>query len=909
MQARHSRLSRELFDVEVDPPRVGRFVLEALRGTGAMGAVFAARDPQLERRVAVKLLMMPGAGARVEQLDAEAKALARLSHPNVVTIYDAGVESSDLFVVMELVDGGPLSRLWLERTPSIRELLAAFVQAGEGLVAVHEAGIVHCDFKPSNVLVTQDGRVKVADFGLARLAEVATSLPGSPSPQSGTGSSTTTLRGTPAYMAPELLTGARPSERSDVFSFCVSLWEALHGCRPFPGMDSSKGPLAPRRARPVPRWLERALVRGLALDPSARWPSMRELVAVLRDTPQRRRTGLWATLLLAMPVAAGAGQYLTRGPTCAERGEDLDAVWSADRSDAIEAAWRTGAPFERESWPVVRNRLDRWAEAWVDAQQQACRATFEERRRSEVAFDRSMACLDRRRSALGSATELLASGRPEVVASAGRMLDAIGPPSSCLADPSSERTAPPTPAGPEAIAIERGIDRARLLVVAGDSSAALAELDATASQLAEDSPSVAEHQLVRGRALSIAGQWDLASDALSRAAQLALRGADDSLAAEAFVELAELEADRQHHPEASRWLDLADAEQRRSDAAPRERARILDVAGMIALRGGDAERAETSYREALELLADSAGGDPLVFTIRRHLAVTLAEQGRYPAAEAIYTALASDVEATFGALHPDLGAIAKDLAIDARARGDLHAALAHAQRGHRLLVGAFGAGSIRVAPTLTLMADVWSELGKPDEAMPLAAEAWRLQRDHLPAGHSERGSALALLAWLQLRAGDFEAALASNLELEREYRQGSHRNELPSVSHDIGYCLCALGRCSEALERFTALHRQLAFDDPLAPYVASGLAVAELSLGRHTRAEALATETLARVLAVEPADPDLQAELRLVLVACRLAAGDRAAAETLAREAAADQPSPEVRKLFAPEVLALLDGG
>lgn len=887
---------------------MGRFELEALRDTGAMGAVFVARDPQLERRVAVKLLTIPEAPARAKLLVAEARALARLSHPNVVTIHEAGVEGEDLFVVMELVDGGPLSRLWLDGSPSLRELLDAFVQAGEGLVAVHEAGIVHCDFKPSNVLITPDGRVKVADFGLARLAEVATSEPAASSPEAGTGTSTATLRGTPAYMAPELLTGARPSERSDLFSFCVSLWEALHGCRPFPGGDSHNGAPEPRRTRPAPRWLDRALMRGLAIDPAARWPTMRELVNVLRDTPRRRRNASWGVaLVLAIPTAVVLGQYLSRGPTCDERGEDVEAVWSADRRDAIEAAWRTGAPFERESFPVVRDRLDRWAEDWVDTQQQACRATFEERTRSEVAFDRTMVCLDRRRAALGSATELLASGRPEVVASAGHVLDALAPPGSCMEEASSERAATPSPDGPESAAIAREVDRAQLLVAAGDPAGALTVLDATMSQLPEGSPIAAEHYLVRGRASSVAGQWEPALTALSQAAQLALRGADDATTAEAFVELAALEADRQQSAEASRFLDFADAEHQRSEAGPRERARLRDVAGTIALRGGDADRAEQSHREALELLASAEPSDPLAFTIRRHLGVALAEQGRYQDAEAIYTALASDVEATFGALHPDLGVIAKNLAVDARERGELQVALTHARRGHRLLAGAYGAGSIHAAPALTLVADLSSELGKPADAMPLAAEAWRMQREHLPVGHSERGSGLALLAWLQMQEGDYEAALASNIELEGEYQQGPHRAELPTVSHDIGLCLCALGRCSEAYERFTALHQQLRDDDPLAPYVASGLALAELSRGRYDRAEALATRTLERVLAAKSDDADLRAELRLVAATCRLAAGDQAMAAALAREAAADQPSSEVRGLFGEDIIALLD--
>jgi eukaryotic-like serine/threonine-protein kinase len=711
-------------------------------------------------------------------------------------------------------------------------------------------------------------------------------------------------------MAPELLLGARPSEQSDMFSFCVSLWEALHGCRPFPGRAPSGGALAPRRTRPVPRWLDRALVRGLAIDPSARWPTMRELVTVLRETPRRRRAARWTTgIVLSVVVAGGLGRALNRGPSCAERAQDLDAMWSTAHKDAIEATWRAGPPFVRESWPAVRDRLDGWATAWVGVQQQACVATFEERTRSEVAFDRTMACLDRRRSALGSTTELLASGRPEVVAAAGPMLDALAHPSSCVEEPLSVGTALPSPPAPEAAAIARGIDRARLLVAAGDPAAALTELEASAAQLGEHPSLAAEHQLVRGRALLVAGEWDAASGALSQAGPSALLRSDDALAAEAFVTLAELEVERQRYDEARRWHALADAEQQRAQAPPRERARLRDVEGSIAFRTGDAEGAEQRHREALALLADTAAGDSLAFTIRRHIGISLAARGRYEAAEAIFTGLASDVEATFGAMHPDLGTIAKNLAIDARERGELRVALAHAERAHRVLVEAFGAGSIRVAETLTLLADLRSELGEPEEVIPMAEAAWRLQRARLPPGHSERGSALALLAWLQLRSGDFEAALASNRELEREYQEGQHRAELPTVSHDIGVCLCALGRCSEAYDRFVTLHEQLGDDAPLKPYAASGLALAELSRGQCDRGEVRATRTLDGVLAAASEDADLRAELRLIIAACRLGAGDGAGAVARAREAAADQPSSEVRRFFHPDVIALLDAG
>jgi tetratricopeptide (TPR) repeat protein len=913
LQARYSRLSRELFDVEVAPPRVGRFELETLRGAGAMGVVFGAYDPQLDRRVAVKLLTIPDLAVRAGYLLDEAKALARLSHPNVVAVHEVGLDEGDLFVVMELVDGSPLSEHWLEHTPSVERILDAFVQAGEGLAAVHEAGIVHCDFKPGNVLIDRDARVKVADFGLARLADDVTSTGGgSRSSEPGEGASSAGPRGTPAYMAPEQLAGARPDARSDQYGFCVSLWEALHGCRPFTHAASAQSvsaSLEPRRARPVPGWLDRALVRGLTIDPAARWPTMADLVGVLRDTPQRRRTRLGAgAFMIALAVAVGAGRLLNQGPTCPEIHDELDAVWSAERRDAMASTWHAGPAFATASWPAVRDELDRWAEDWLEVRQQACLATFEAHTRSDAAFDRTMACLDRRRNALGSATELLGTGKPEIVAAAGPLLHALDHPSTCLDDTTSERAVrASTTAEPEGIAAARQVDRARLLVASGDPLGAIAELAVDPPATLAGTPIIAEHQLVRGRALAILGRSDVALDALSRAAHAALRVEDDTIAADVFLELAELDTDLQQYEDARRWLELADAELQRVVAEPRRWARFHDVTGLLALRRSEPKQAETSHREALQLLVSGAADDPLALTIRRHLAVSLAEQGHFAAAKAIYDALAAEITAELGDAHPDLGTIERNLAIDARARRDLYIALAHAERGHHLLVGAFGKDSVRVAPTLTLLADLWSDLGVHDKAATLAADAWRLQREHLPLGHSERASALAVLAWIQLHSEDLAAALASNIELEREFQHGPNHAQLPTISYDIGYCLCALGRCAEAYERFTALRNQLPEGDPLVPYAASGLALSELERSHREIAEVIASETLERVLEQGIDDSDLRGELRLILAACRLTEGDRVNAEVHARSAGTDQPSPAVRRLFRAEVIAMLD--
>src|SRR5205814_3700317 len=221
---------------------VGRYRILHVLGSGGMGVVYAAFDPELQRQVALKLVRNEGAGVDDElrtRLTREAQAMARVRHPNVITVFDVGSWCGQLFVAMEAIDGSTLST-WLEVQPrSVAEILQVLHAAGRGLAAAHAAGLVHRDFKPDNVLIGADGRVCVTDFGLAR--PVTMREPSSPSHDGDTEPWTLALTqagtavGTPAYMAPEQMRGDTADERADQFSFCVALFEALYGVRPFAG--------------------------------------------------------------------------------------------------------------------------------------------------------------------------------------------------------------------------------------------------------------------------------------------------------------------------------------------------------------------------------------------------------------------------------------------------------------------------------------------------------------------------------------------------------------------------------------------------------------------------------------------------------------------------------------------------
>jgi serine/threonine protein kinase len=235
-----------------EPSQVGRFSIEGPIGAGSMGIVFRARDPELDREVAIKVTRQGGRHSTRERVLHEARALARVAHPNVVGVYEIGCHDDELYVVMELVEGETLDAWVLGREPGCAELLDVCLQAGRGLAAAHRAGVVHCDFKPENVMVGSDGRVRVADFGVATV-------------EAGAGPG---LAGacTPHFAAPEVLDDRPADARSDQFSYCRSVLELTAGC-------------------PIGALLRPALERGCAADPAARWPDMDALLDAMRASP------------------------------------------------------------------------------------------------------------------------------------------------------------------------------------------------------------------------------------------------------------------------------------------------------------------------------------------------------------------------------------------------------------------------------------------------------------------------------------------------------------------------------------------------------------------------------------------------------------------------------------------------
>ncbi|MEZ4430265.1 MAG: serine/threonine-protein kinase, partial [Nannocystaceae bacterium] len=355
-------------DVPESPARIGRFVVLGRLGEGGMGTVFSAYDNDLDRKVAIKLVrptLRERFGSRARVLR-EAQAMARISHPNVVQIYEVGEYERLVYVAMEFVKGETLGA-WIERggPRSRQELLDAFIAAARGLAAAHAAGVVHRDFKPDNVLIGEDGRVLVVDFGIARApAEGERDASATRQPPSGGSvlatplTATGALMGTPAYMSPEQYRGAAVDARADQFSLCVTLYEALHGQRPFAGDTVSDlmtsvltGALRePPRERRAPEWLLQVLRRGLSVEPGERFPDMEALIDALLRDPARARLALARRLALALGVVAllgGALWWTIRWRAEARRADA--ARIEARRHEALARAEEARAQGERDA--------------------------------------------------------------------------------------------------------------------------------------------------------------------------------------------------------------------------------------------------------------------------------------------------------------------------------------------------------------------------------------------------------------------------------------------------------------------------------------------------------------------------------------------------------------------------------
>ncbi len=807
---------------------VGRYLITAPLGRGGMGVVYSAYDPELDRRLAIKVLHPHargslGSSSGQQRMLREARAMARLSHPNVVVVHDVGTVDRSVFVAMELIEGRTLAQWLAEARRPWREVLAVFLAAGEGLAAAHRAGLVHRDFKPDNVMIADEGRrVVVMDFGLAHstggIEEQSTAqVSGDGDPRL---TQTGALLGTPAYMAPEQHMGAATSAASDQFAFCVALHESLWGTRPFAGetitalaiavVSGARTELDDQRG--VPSRIHRALVRGLAVEADARWPSMRELLDELARDPARRRRR--ALAIAAVPVLALAGAFALdrigdapKAALCSGGEPELARVWNDERRAAIGTAiGATGLGHATETRGRIDLALDGFATAWSAEFRDACEATNVRAVQSPELMDRRMSCLHRRLGELDALLTELEHPTPELV---DRAIPALARTTDLAACSDVDRllssTAEPSDAEGRAHveAVQALLATALAQRTAGRPRESLATVERALVELdRQDWPPLrAELMFARGQAQSILGELAAAETSLTDAYWLARKSGADRIAALISCALLGIIADNRPQ-EAKLWEQQARADVERLGDDAELRARLLDTLGIFATRDFELDRAEQYHREALELWIRIDGERSIDAAVAEHdLGNVEFMRHDDEAATAHYQRALAIWRERLGAQHPQLA--------------DVHVMLGNmAHRAHRLdeaerefttalelLEHAYGDTHLGLSGALNGLGLVAADRGDHARALAfheraLAIDLPALGRDHPSIATTEHNAATSLAA-----LGRHEDALArhrTGLSI-RERVLGPDHPQVSESLENVARELLALGRPAEAI--------------------------------------------------------------------------------------------------------------
>ncbi|MCP3102388.1 serine/threonine-protein kinase [Myxococcus sp. K15C18031901] len=787
---------------------LGRYMVLERIGSGGMGVVHAAYDPELDRRVALKLIRVdtlnPAHQERAQaRLLREAQATARVIHPNVITIHDVGRFGEHVFLAMELVEGTTLRSF--SRTKRGRrdwkETLERYLQAGRGLAAAHAQGLVHRDFKPDNALVGRDGRVRITDFGLARIVQGIDDAP-EPGPEAAPPGSLRSewltrsdiLLGTPAYMAPEQKRGVPSDARSDQYSYCVALHEALYGRRPFTGPGDKSAPAPadggamarPPRDSDVPAWIHKALLQGLAENPDERHASMDALLRQLSEVPgaRLRRASLVASAALVLVVGGAALHRSTSGDPCAGTEQSLTGVWDPARKDAVRTVFAASPlPYARGAWSEVERTLDAYASAWVGESHQACVAARVQGQQTERLYERRVICLDQRLDDLRAVVDTLASGDGQVIENAVRSARSLESLAQCAN--LSALASPEPPSGDEqtrrkldALTLERA--RAKALLTSGKMAAAL-EL---ATQVARDAHDVGY-------------------------------GPDES---EALYLLAQAQMHNYKHLDAIKTLhaSIQAAEASRHDRqVARSWAMMVRALGFV---GKEVDPGEET---------------------RRYAAAALKRLGGDPRLEAM---------------------LARNLVTLYRTRGRPHEALAQSLVALEMARKVYALDDPELGTSLLSVGQAYGSSGRPEEGVPYLLEAQTVFRRGLGPDHPNLAAVLDNIAVHEVRLGNHEAALKHAEEsLAIQVRNmGAENISTASTRHNMAGFLLESDRPKEAYEQyaFAARIREKALG-PDSPKVASSMTGMARSLSRLGRtSEALPLHERALAVREKAMGPD-----------------------------------------------------
>lgn len=803
------------------PEPFGRFSVGRRLGAGAFGEVFAATDPRTDREIAIKVLHTTSAQPEIDRLRREARAMAQVDHPNLVTVYEVGRHERRDYIAMELVDG-PTLKQWGHKHPSDeperwRQALALLCAAGRGLAAAHATGLVHRDFKPANVLIAADGTAKVADFGLAKIASESSRESGDTQPDAPIDLSEHTLTrtgavmGTPRYMAPEQHMGKKVDARSDQFSFGVTAWELLHGQPPFAGrtramlLDAiAAGHVREPSDRRVPAGVNAALRRAMSAAAIERFASMNALLEAIEHAarPPRR---WWPWLAGVGAVAATAAAVVWWSPNATSKPEACPAepvearaseLWNETQQQALHAALSsTEVPYAAETSRTIDTSMGNFVERWTRARQDACAAVRIEGTATEATFDGWLSCLDETHAQGRAVVDTFTSGEldPKLAERAVRVVDQLPDPRHCLRRTKS-RDADPT----RTAELRGQLARARTRYQAGHYEVA----SEAAAQITE-AATEAKFETLRGDALELlalaksAHSHGTGLDSLQLAYDIAL-SLDDGESAARRAAIATMQYLAEQPDLSEQWLRHADTALARADGVSvevrahveRSRCRLLEA-------GRKLDAALAACRRASAILQGDPSSNPRQrWSARLDTSNVLRTMGKEAEAVELLSALRAEAIERYGPEHPSVGGTTMNMANSLEALGEPERAATMHEQAQRVFEVSYGPNHPWVVSALLNRGRLWSDRDPPraielfeqglekcgdrrdartlrilrmlanahrkhgqfDRAEALLARAKILQEEVLPPDHPDRWFTVHILGMLATDRGQLEKA-------------------------------------------------------------------------------------------------------------------------------------------------------
>ncbi len=700
---------------------LGRYVIREHLGSGGSSEVYAAFDYALHRVIALKVLHNNTShlgSATQKRLLSEAQAMARLSHPHVVTVFDIGNYEGWHFIAMERIVGMSLSTWLSRRRRPWSQVLGRFVEAGQGLQAIHEVGLVHRDFKPHNVLIDEADRSRVTDFGLASLKTDGFANTG----------------GTPAYMSPEQINSGIVDARSDQYSFCAALYEGLYGLKSKPGGPTTREP---------PSWLRRIIERGLSLEKEHRFASMAALLEEIARGVSLRRKVHVASILAATATLAASSSYavMHRAPLCVPASERVALQWNDSTRDSLHAALFTS----KSPYPLhVANQLvaqveDAFAQ-WAVAYDSSCAEAAD----TGVMDSRVVECLDDGLFELGKSVELLTRADHRLLMRAAEFVPAISSPNDCTLKSQSRQHQD----AQTSVSLRQELIKSTLLMKSGS----LHEGEQLAQSLTNEVNAVgdqhlqAAHRHALGIAASLQGRQEEAATWLREAVRLALASGDDNRVWKVWVALAQVHARLEHFEEARTTLELASAMASQFGSATTTAESLATTRGFVEMLAHQPAAAKSAFEDALKF--SNATKEPLgVSRIYSNLSAIEVHLGNPDAASVLAQQAVELLTAAVGTQHPLVADAQNNLGAALLMQHKAREALPHLVNALEVRQSTLPAGHHRLLSSQFNTAEALLETGDPHRAIELletAIEYTLKSKGELPEDFAEHEARLAL---------------------------------------------------------------------------------------------------------------------------------------------------------------------